>query len=380
MSQPPTLRIGIEEEYQIVDPETRNLRYIVTRAGKDERPVLRGREGDSPLPPQLTAAIQALSMPSQPDITAAREALLAQRQAICELANERGLLVAAAGTHPFASWKQADIPIHSRYEGLVADLQVIAQRLLIFGMHVHIGVEDRDFAIDCMNIVRYMLPHLFTLSTSSPFWTGRDTGLKSYRSILHDNLPRSGIAHSFSSYAEYRHYVDLLLKTHCIRSEAEIWWDVRPHPSYPSLEFRVFDMCPLVDDALGIVALVQAVVAWLYELRRRNISFRLYPRSLIDENKWRAERHGLDGRLVDFGKEQQLPARHLLRELLRLVDGHVDDLGSRQEFNHLYSLVEHNTSADRQRAVYRAQGGDANREAALRAVVDSVVAETMICL
>lgn len=380
MSQPPSFHIGIEEEYQIIDPQTRNLRFIVTRAGRDEQPVLRGRSEDSALSPELTSMIQSLSKPACRTISEARVGLRAQREAICRLAQERNLLVAASGTHPFASWKQADVPTHGRYEALVADLQVVAQRLLIFGMHVHIGVEDRNFAIDCMNTVRYMLPHMFTLSTSSPFWAGRDTGLKSYRSILGDNLPRSGIPHFFSSYAEYRQYVDLLLKTNCIRNEGEIWWNVRPHPVYPSLEFRIFDMCPSLDDALGIAALVQAVVAWLYDLRQRNISFRLYPRSLIDENKWRAERYGLDGKLIDFGKEQQLPARTLLRELLRLVDPFVEELGSRQEINHLYTLIERGTSADRQRRVFRDNGGESNREAALRAVVDSVVRETMICL
>lgn len=319
----------------------------------------------------------ALASPSCAGIQEARLALTRQRRAIWELAQARGLLVAASGTHPFASWQHPDVPLHGRYHALEPDLQVIAHRLLIFGMHVHIGVEDPDFAIDCMNVVRYMLPHLLTLSTSSPFWVGRFTGLKSYRSILHDNLPRSGIPQQFASYDDYRHYVALLRKTNCILDEMEIWWDIRPHPTHASLEFRVFDMCPRLDDALGLVALVQAIVAWLYELRRRNVSFRVYPHALIDENKWRAERYGLEGKLIDFGKEQQLPARALLRELLRMVDPYVDTLGSRQEINHLYTVVERGTSAERQRAVYLAHGGNENREAALRAVVDSIVDETM---
>ncbi|MCS6844310.1 MAG: carboxylate-amine ligase [Caldilineales bacterium] len=379
MPQPPSLRIGIEEEYQIVHPDTRNLRYIVTRSANQERPVLRSRQGDQPLSDALTASIQALSAPTCANVTEARERLHAQRVAICELAQEMGLLVAASGTHPFASWKQPDVPLPGRYQGMVGDLQVIAERLLIFGMHVHIGVEDRDFAVDCMNTVRYMLPHMLTLSTSSPFWMGRDTGLMSYRCILQENLPRSGIPHQFASYAELRHYIDVLLKTRCIRSEDEIWWDIRLHPVYPSLEFRIFDMCPRLDDAIAIVAVVQATVAWLYDLRRRNISFRLYPRSLIDENKWRAERYGLNGKLIDFGKEQQLPARSLLRELLRLITPYADALGTVGEINHAYHIVEHGTSADRQRQVFREHGGTANPEAALKAVVDSVVAETMIC-
>jgi carboxylate-amine ligase len=320
-----------------------------------------------------------MATPVCENVTEAREALTAQRRMVNEAARERGLLIAATGTHPFASWKEPEGALHGRFRGLTDDLQVVAQRMLIFGMHVHIGVEDRDLVIDCLNVVRYMLPHLLTLSTSSPFWHGRNTGLKSYRSILHENLPRSGIPHAFNSFDEYRHYVDVLLKTNCIAGEHQIWWDVRPHYKYPTLEFRLFDMCPLLDDVLGIVALVQAIVAWLSDLRRRNISFRLYPRSLIDENKWRAERYGLSGMLIDFGKEEQLPARTLLRELLRLVDPYVDELDSRDELNHVYAMIEHGSSADRQLAVFEEHGGDANAEVALRAVVDSVVDETMRC-
>lgn len=380
MAQPPSLYVGIEEEYQIIDPETRNLRYIITRTAKGEQPVLRGHDSDEPLGEKLADVMVNLARPACTNIAEARTALLHQRQMVCEMARSMGLAVAAAGTHPFASWQQAGVPLHGRYEGLLEDLPAVARRLLIFGMHLHIGIEDQSLAIDVMNVVRYMLPHLLTLSTSSPFWVSRDTGLKSYRSILHDNLPRSGIPHYFASYAEYRYYVDLLLKTRCIRSENDIWWDVRPHQTYPSLEFRVFDMMPSAEDTLGVVAAVQATVAWLYDLRTRNISFRLYPRSLIDENKWRAERYGLDGKLIDFGKEQQLPARNLVRELLRLLDPYAERLGSRREIDYLYTVVEAGTSADRQRAVYRDHGGDANREAALCAVVDSVVAETMTCL
>lgn len=379
MIQTPSLRIGIEEEYQIIDPETRNLRYILTRTAVAERPVLRGRETEAALSDELTATMIELAEPSCRTVGEARVALAHQRREVCALARGMGMLAAAAGTHPFASWQQAGVPPHGRYEGLVDDLREVAQRMLIFGMHVHIGVEDPAFAVDCVNVVRYMLPHLLTLSTSSPFWIGRDTGLMSYRSILHDNLPRSGIPHSFTSHLEYRNYIDLLLKTHCIRAENDIWWDVRPHPIYPSVEFRIFDMMPKLDDAVGIVAMVQAMVAWLFDLRSKNLSFRQYQRSLIDENKWRAERYGLNGKLIDFGKERQLPARAMLRELLRLIDPYVERLGTRKEIDHLYTIIERGTSADRQRRVYREHGGDANNETALRAVVDSVAAETMIC-
>lgn len=375
-----SLNIGIEEEYQIIDPETRNLRFLITRQIDGERPVLVAPDNEQFLGADLSAAMIDMATPVCKNISEARQALKRQRSAVCQAALESGFQIAAAGTHPFASWKQEDASLHGRYETLVDDLQVVAQRMLIFGMHVHIGVEDRDFAIDALNVARYVLPHLLILSTSSPFWMGRNTGLKSYRAVLHDSLPRSGIPHQFHSYADYRHYMEVLLKTHCIAGEHQIWWDVRPHYNYPTLEFRLFDMCPRMEDALGIVALVQAVVAWLHDLRRQNISFRRYPRSLIHENKWRAERFGLEGMLIDFGKEEQLPARYLLRELLRLVDPYVEQLGSRDEINHVYAMIEHGTSAERQLQVYEGNGGDKNRDAALRAVVDSVVAETMdIC-
>lgn len=378
---PPTssLRLGIEEEYQIIDPETRNLRYIVTRTARNEQPVLRGYDSDTALSAELTRAMTDLAKPASSQVALLKEALVEQRSAICQLAESKGLLLAAAGTHPFASWKQSDMPLHGRYEGVMEEMRVVAKRMLIFGAHIHVVIEDPVEAIDVMNVVRYMLPHLLTLTSSSPFWAGRDTGLQSYRAILHDNLPRSGVPHYFASPSEYRHYVDLLLKTHCIRSENDIWWDVRPHQEYASLEFRLFDMMPVVEDVVGIVAVVQALVAWLLDLRSRNISFRTYPRSLIEENKWRAERYGLDGKLIDFGKEQQLPARTLVRELLRVIGPYVDRLGTRREVDHLYTVIERGTSADRQRRVYHQQGGKANHDAALRAVVDSLVAETMIC-
>ncbi len=379
MPQSPSLRLGIEEEYQIIDPETRNLRYIITRTAKNEQPVLRGHDGDTALSAHLTRLMTDLASPTAGSLAELKEALLEQRQAVCALAEERGLLLAAAGAHPFASWSQPNMPLHGRYEGVVEQMRVVAKRLLIFGAHIHVAVEEPTVAIDVMNVVRYMLPHLLTLSTSSPFWAGRDTGLKSYRAILHENLPRSGIPEYFASPSEYHHYVDLLIRTRCISGENDIWWDVRPHHQYPSLEFRLFDMMPVVEDVIGVVAAVQAVVAWLVDLRARNISFRLYPRSLIEENKWRAERYGLDGMMIDFGKERQLPARTLVRELLRVIAPYLDRLGSRREVDHLYTVIERGTSADRQRRVFLQHGGKANSEAALRAVVDSVVAETMIC-
>ncbi|MCB0199248.1 MAG: carboxylate-amine ligase [Anaerolineae bacterium] len=376
----PSLLIGVEEEYQIIDPQTRNLEYVITRSSQGEEPVLRGHDSEAPLNETLADLTRSLASPTLGTVAEVRDALLEQRITVCRIAQELGLTVAAAGAHPFASWRQAGVPMPGRFVGLHDELRGVAERLLVFGMHVHIGIEDRDFLIDCMNVARYVLPHILTLTTSSPFWMGRDTGLQSYRCVVQENLPRSGIPQRFASYAEFQHYVDVLTRTNCIRSVTDVWWDIRPHPIYPSLEIRILDMMPRVEDATAVIAVVQAVVAWLHDLRSKNISFRLYQTSLVAENKWRAERYGLNGKMIDFGKEEQLPARFLVRELLRLIDPYIDELGSRREINHVYTIVERGTSADRQRAVYRDHGGDANREEALRAVVDHLVEETMICV
>lgn len=369
MSRKPVLSIGISEEYQIIDPETRELVSIISRVMDLDRLVLREQDAMGEIQLEMPASWD-LGVPISQDIKEARQSLIQQRLAIIELARERGYVVAAAGTHPITSWRRSQIPRPGHLEGLVTGRDMLAQRLLIFGTHVHIGIDDPELLIDVMNIVRYMIPHILTLSTSSPFWAGRKTGLKSYRNVLLENLPRSGIPHAYASWSEYRQYMDMLLATHCIGHEREIYWDVRPHWRLPTLQFRAFDACTTLDETLAVAALVQATVAWLIELRRHNLQFRPYPRSLIAENKWRAVRYGLEGKLVDFGKQQQMPARTLVRELLRLVDPMVDTLNSREEIDHCYEIIEHGTSADRQLAVYERNNGS------LQAVVDHLVAET----
>jgi carboxylate-amine ligase len=246
----------------------------------------------------------------------------------------------------------------------------LAQRLLIFGTHVHIGIEDREFLIDALNVSRYFLPHLMCLSTSSPFWVGRKTGLKSYRSVVWRGFPRTGVPRALRSWSEYTELVDKLTSTGCIPDGSKIWWDVRPNWSYPTLEFRVCDVCTRVDEAICIAAILQAIVAKIWKLRRDNMTFRVYPADFIEENKWRAVRYGLDGRLVDFGKGVELPARELVRELLEwFIDDVVDELGSRKEVAYAYRILEEGSSADRQLATF-ARTGD------LKAVVDQLIAET----
>jgi glutamate---cysteine ligase / carboxylate-amine ligase len=288
-----------------------------------------------------------------------------------ELAALKNLSIAAAGTHPFSHWVDQEITPLERYIGTQDAMQDLARQLLIFGTHVHIGIEDRDFLIDAANVARYFLPHILCLSTSSPFWIGRNTGLKSYRSVIFRAFPRSGVTPVLGSWNDYQSYVDTLVTTGCIPDGSKIWWDVRPHWNYPTLEFRVCDVFTRVDEAVAVAAILQAIVAKLWKMRRDNITFRVYPTELIEENKWRAVRYGLDGKLIDFGKERELPARELIRELIEWFIGDVvDELGSRKEVEYAFKILEEGSSADRQIAVYEKSGGD------IKAVVDHLIAET----
>jgi carboxylate-amine ligase len=287
-----------------------------------------------------------------------------------DLAGKQGLRMLAAGSHPFSSWLEQKITPLERYMGVREDLQELAQRLLIFGTHVHIGIEDRDFLIDAMNVSRYLLPHVLALSTSSPFWMGRNTGLKSYRSIVFRDFPRTGIPRTLTSWSEFEDLVNTMVGTNCIPNASKIWWDVRPSWTYPTLEYRVCDVCTRVDEAVCIAAIFQAIIHKLWKLRRDNLTFRLYPAALIDENKWRAIRYGLDGKLIDFGKNQELPARDLIREMIDWFLGDVlDELGTRKEVEYAYRILDEGTSADRQIAKFR-ESGD------MRQVVDLLVRET----
>ncbi|NUQ39110.1 MAG: carboxylate-amine ligase [Caldilineales bacterium] len=360
----PSLTLGVEEEYQIIDPETRELTSYITHF-LDEG-VMVERE----LKAELMQSQVELGTSVCRTVGELYEELARQRGTICHLAEGRNLKIVSAGTHPFSHWLKQEVTPKERYFGLLSEMQILAQRLLIFGMHVHIGIEDRDFAIDCMNVMRYMVPHIAALASSSPFWNGRDTGLKSYRTVLFSDLPRTGLPDYFPDWASFERFITSLVNTGCIADGSKIWWDVRPHWKFPTLEFRMCDGCTTIDEAVAIAALLQAVVAWLWDLRQRNMTFRTYRRDLIEENRWRAVRYGLDGKLIDWGKEQEVPARWLIRELLRLVDPYVEQLGSRKHIEHIYTILEQGASADRQLRVFRESGGD------VKAVVDHLIAET----
>ncbi len=361
----PSLTLGIEEEYQIVDPKTGELRSYITQILEEGKVLLREQ-----VKPELHQAMVEIGSEVCQTPGELRSELVRLRRTIMELAGKNGLRIIAAGTHPFSSWLEQEITPQERYMGVKQDMQELAQRLLIFGTHVHVGIEDREFLIDAMNVARYFMPHVLALSTSSPFWMGRLTGLKSYRSIIFRNFPRSGVPRIFDSWQDYQYLVNTLVNTHSIPNASKIWWDVRPNHSYPTLEFRICDVCTRVDEAIAMAAIFQAIVAKLWKLRRDNITFRVYPHDLIDENKWRAVRYGIDGNLIDFGKQEEKPARELIRELLGwFIDDVVDELGSRKEVEYAYRILQEGSSADRQLATYQRTGS-------FKAVVDQLIQET----
>jgi glutamate---cysteine ligase / carboxylate-amine ligase len=361
----PSLTIGIEEEYQIIDPTTRELRSYITEILKGESLELREQ-----VKPELHQSIVEIATKVCHTPSQTRSELVRLRREIMKVAGQNGLVIAAAGTHPFSSWLTQEITPYQRYVGVKEDMQDLAQQLLIFGTHVHIGIEDHEFLIDAMNVARYMLPHVLCLSTSSPFWMGRNTGLKSYRSIVFRNFPRTGIPKILHSWAEYTSIVDTLVATRSIPDGSKIWWDLRPNWTHPTLEFRICDVCTRVDEAICVAAILQAIVAKCWKLRRDNLTFRVYPAELVEENKWRAVRYGLDGNLIDFGKQAEMSARGLIREMIEWFIGDVvDELGSRREVEYAYKILEGGTSADRQIATFQRSGD-------LKDVVDQLVRET----
>jgi carboxylate-amine ligase len=362
--QAPSLTIGIEEEYQIIDPQTRELRSYITEILQEDDVILRE------VKPELHQSIVEIGTTVCQTPSEAAAELRRLRGIVLGLAKKKDLRIAAAGTHPFSSWVDQEITPLERYIGVKQDMQDLAQQLLIFGTHVHIGIEDREFLIDAMNVSRYFIPHLLCLSSSSPFWLGRTTGLKSYRSVIFRNFPRTGIPRVMRSYGDFNDLQEMLVKTRCIPNGSKIYWDVRPHHQYPTLEFRFLDVCTRVEEAVCLAAILQAIVAKLWKLRQDNMTFRVYPSDLLEENKWRAVRYGLDGMLIDLGKEREVPAREVVRELIEWFIGDVvDELGSRAEVEYAFRILEEGSSADRQLRTFQRTGDH-------KAVVDQLIAET----
>lgn len=349
--QAPSLTVGIEEEYQIIDPVTRDLTPGFEQLVTSDHAIL------AEVKAELHQCQVEIGTQPCANIADLRKDLTNLRRLVIQAAAQHGLTIAAAGTHPFSNWMNQEMTPKERYLGVKAELQDLAHRLLIFGTHVHVGIEDPEFRIDCLNAARYVLPHILCLSTSSPFWFGRNTGLHSYRSIVFKNFPRTGVPRILQGWSDYTDLVDTMVRTKSIPDGSKIWWDVRPHYRYPTLEFRICDVNTRVDEAICVAAILQAVVAKMWKLRRDNLTFRVYAADLIEENKWRAVRYGLGGNLIDFGKKAESPAPVLIRELVQwFLDDVLDELGTRKEVEYAFKILEGGSSAQRQLATYARTG------------------------
>lgn len=371
--QRPAFTVGIEEEYLLVDPETRDL---VRDPGDAVMEACHEILGPQVTHEFLKAQIEVGTAVCR-TIPEARADLARLRKGLIEIADDHGMRLIAASTHPFADWADQQVTERERYLMLAKDLQVVVRRLVICGMHVHVGIEDPEVRIDLMNQVSYFLPHLLALSTSSPFWHGMESGLKSYRMSVFRSLPRTGVPEQFSSWAEYERHVDAFVGPGLIEDATKLWWDIRPSAKYPTLEMRISDVCTRLDDGIAIAALYQSLLAMLYERRLLNQRWRSYAPMLIAENIWRAQRYGAGESLMDFGKGTLVPFPDLVEEMLHLVATTAAELGCGAEVGHARTIVAQGTSADRQLATYRtALAGGAGETEALAAVVDELIIDT----
>ena len=382
--EPIPLTLGVEEEYQIIHPETRDLHSFVQEFLEQGKQIL----PDDTLKPEFMQSQIEVGSRVCRNIKEVRHELQRLRHHVSSLAHDNDLRIASASTHPFANWSAQDITAGERYQQLLSQMQSVASQLLIFGFHVHLGLggeQNNDLKIEIMNQLRYFLPHILALSTSSPFWQGRKTGLKSYRSVIFEMLPRTGMAPRFGSFSEYETFVDMLEKAGTISKDntgkadaTKIWWDIRPHPKFGTIEIRISDICTRVDEAVCIAALLQSITAKLIELRKNNQTWRIFRSHHIVENKWRAMRYGIEGKLVDFGKEEQIPMEFLAIELMELVEDQAKQLGCWEEVQYVETMLKNGTSADRQIRTYEnALSSGATEEEALKAVVDNLVKETL---
>lgn len=356
--------IGIEEEYQIIDVESRDLVSHVSKIIEGGKATL-----SENLKHEMHESMIEMETGICQNIHEARAELTQLRHNLIKIAHEQNLRVSGGGTHPFSHWKENSITQGERYIKIVDDMGDVARGNLIFGLHVHIGIPNREEGVRIQNVMRYFLPHIYALSTNSPFWIGRNTGFKSYRQEVFAKFPRTGIPSYFSSLAEFDSYVDLMVKTGTIDNAKKIWWDLRVHPFYPTIEFRICDMPLRLDETVCLAAIMQALVAKIFKLHQQNLSFRSYRRLLLNENKWRASKQGIEAHLIDFGKEKSVPYHELLGELLEFIDDVVDDLDCRKEVEYAWEIMKNGTGADRQLKVFEETGD-------LTKVVDYMISET----
>jgi glutamate---cysteine ligase / carboxylate-amine ligase len=339
--------LGVEEEYMVIDPVTRELKSHEQKIVHEGQKVIKDK-----VKAEMHQAVVEVGTDICQDVDEAFMDVGTLRKTISGIAEDMGLCIGASGTHPFSHWESQLITEHARYSEIVNELQEAARSNLIFGLHVHVGMETREMANHIANSTRYFLPHIYALSTNSPFWEGRQTGYKSFRTKVFDKFPRTGIPDSFESIEAYDNYVKLLVKTNCIDNAKKIWWDLRVHPFFNTVEFRICDVPMTVQETITIAALFQGICAKIYKLKLQNLNFIQYSRALINENKWRAGRYGIDGSMIDFGKESEVNTRILIYELLDFIDDVVPHLGSRHAVNNVHKMLEQGTGADRQLKVF----------------------------
>lgn len=356
--------LGVEEEFQIIDAKSRDLVSHVSKIIEGGKATL-----NESLKHEMHESVVEMETGICNNISEVREELTSLRKRLVRVAHDNGLRVVGGGTHPFSDWQHSKITAKERYDKIVSDMGDVARGNLIFGLHVHVGIPDREEGIRIQNVMRYFLPHIYALSTNSPFWIGRNTGFKSYRQEVFVKFPRTGIPSYFGSVAEFDAYVNLLVKTGTIDNAKKIWWDLRVHPIYPTIEFRICDMPMTIDETVCLAAIMQSLVAKVYKMHQQNISFRTYRRLLLTENKWRASKDGIDAKLIDFGKEKEVPFRDLLEELLSFIDDVVDELDCRKEVEYAREILKMGTGADRQLEVF-------NKTKNLKKVVDYMIFET----
>jgi len=343
--------IGIEEEYMVIDPITRELKSHEQKIVQQGQKIFKDK-----VKAEMHQAVVEVASDICKDVETAFIDVANLRNKISGIANDFDLWIGASGTHPFSHWEKQLITDHVRYNEIVNELQEAARSNLIFGLHVHIGMETREMAIHIANTARYFLPHVFALSTNSPFWEGRQTGYKSFRTKVFEKFPRTGIPDIFNSIEDYDNYIKILIKTKCIDNPKKIWWDLRVHPVFNTVEFRICDIPLSVEETVSIAGLFQAICAKLYKLRTKNMNFMMYSRALINENKFRASRYGIDGNMIDFGKETEVNTKTLIEELLNFVDDVIPHLGSAETMKHVQKIIEKGSGADRQLEIFKKTG------------------------
>lgn len=359
----PIFTLGVEEEYQIIDPVTRDLKSHLSKIVDGAKIIL-----NEQVKSEMHQSVVEVGTNICNNVAEAKAEIKHLRSKIVELAHKQDLIVGGAGTHPFSRWQDQPITDDPRYHHIVNELQDAARSNLIFGMHCHVGIENREIGLQLMNQATYFLPHIFALSTNSPFWEGRNTGFKSFRTKVFDKFPRTGLPEYFDSVQAYDNFLDTLVQTNCMDNPKKIWWDLRLHPFYDTIEFRICDMSLTVDETMCIVAIIQAIVAKLYKLNMSNTSFNIYRLALIKENKFRASRYGVMGNMIDFGLKKEVPTRDLILELIEFIDDVVDELGSREEINYVHQILANGTGAAKQLAVFE-KTNDLNK------VVDFITGE-----